>query len=110
MSLIAALSPLLLAAAAPSGPPCNSIPGWEQLLAGDTSRIIVLGELHGSDEVPALLADAACLTGRTRPVVVAVEQPSSDQPAIDAFMESDCGEEAREAFLRAHARPREARQ
>jgi len=101
MSMIAALSPLLLAAAAPGATPCNPIPGWDQVLAGDDPRVIVLGEVHGSNEVPALFADAVCLTAQTRPVVVAVEQRSDDQAAVDSFIASDGGEEARLAFLRA---------
>lgn len=99
MSMIAALSPLLLATAASSAAPCNPIPGWDQVLAGDEPRVIVLGEVHGSNEVPALFADAVCLTAQTRPVVVAVEQPSVDQAAVDSFIASDGGEEARLAFL-----------
>lgn len=100
MSLIAALSPLLLAAGAVPEP-CNPIAGWEQVLADDEVRWIVLGEMHGTNEVPAAFADAVCLTARARPVVVAVEQPSSEQPAIDAFLASDGGEEAKRAFLAA---------
>ena len=101
MSLFAALSPLFLSVAAAGAGSCNAIPGWDQVLADEATRIVVLGEVHGSNEAPAVVADAACLTAQTRPVVVALEQPSLDQPVIDAFIASDGGEAAREAFLAA---------
>jgi hypothetical protein len=101
MSIAAALSSLLLTAAGSSAVACNPIPGWDQVLAGEETRVILLGEIHGSNEVPALFADAVCLTAETRPVVVAVEQRSDDQTAIDSFIGSDGGEDARRAFLRA---------
>jgi hypothetical protein len=101
MSLFAALSPLPFSVVAAGAGPCNAIPGWDQVLADEATRIVVLGEVHGSNEAPAVVADAACLTAQTRPVVIALEQPSVDQAAIDAFIASDGGEAAREAFLAA---------
>jgi hypothetical protein len=94
------LAPLLLAAAAPNATTCTPIAGWEQLWTADT-RIVVFGEVHGSNEVPAVFADAVCLAAQSRPVVVALEQPASDQAAIDAFIASDGGPAAKAAFLRA---------
>ena len=93
------LSPLVMAATAPVEPACTAIPGWEQILADEAVRFVILGEMHGSNELPAVFADAVCLTARDRPVVVALEQTSADQPAIDAFMASDGGAEARRTFL-----------
>jgi len=101
MGLLAALSPLFFAAATPVAAQCAPIAGWDQVLADERSRIIVLGEMHGSNEIPAVFADAVCLTAQSRRVVVAVEQPSSDQSAVDAFIASDGGEAARSAFLQA---------
>lgn len=101
MSLVAALSPLLLAAAAPSNEPCKPIPGWDEVLTRDDLRFIVIGEIHGNNETPALFAEAVCLTAQSWPVVVALEQPSIDQPAIDSFMASDGSPEAKVAFLKA---------
>lgn len=98
MSLLAALSPLLTVAAATAAP-CNPIPGWERVLADEKVRIVVLGEMHGTNEMPALFADAVCLTAQARSVVVALEQPSVDQAAVDAFLASDGGDEAKRAFL-----------
>jgi len=102
MSLLSALSPLLLLAAGAAGAvPCHPIPCWEHVLADDRTRWIVIGEMHGTSETPALFADAVCLTARSRPVVVALEFPGAEQPAIDAFLDSDGGEQARRAFLAA---------
>jgi len=101
MSLFTALSSLVLAAVTPVAGQCEPIPGWDQVLADERSRIIVIGEVHGSNEVPATFANIVCLTAASRPVVVALEQPSMDQGAIDSFMASDGGVEARRAFLRA---------
>lgn len=101
MSLVALLAPLLVAAATPGVSPCIPIPGWDEVLASDRSRIIVFGEMHGSNEAPEIFADAVCQAAQSRKLVVGVEQPSSDQSAIDAFLVSDGGEAARRAFLAA---------
>lgn len=100
------LLPLLAAAALGSAKPaaasCTPIPGWDQVLARDKIRWIVIGELHGTVETPAIFADAVCLTARQRhPVVVALEMPSSDQGRIDAFIASDGGATAQAAFFKA---------
>lgn len=79
---------------------CQRIPNWEKVLEKQT-RWIVIGEIHGSNEVPEAFADAVCLTGQSKPVVVAVEQPTSDQLAIDSFLQSDGGAVAQSAFLKA---------
>lgn len=80
---------------------CVPIPGWEQVLAREELRWIVIGELHGTAETPAIFADAVCLAAQERRVVVALEVPSTDQPAIDAWLASDGGPAARAAFLKA---------
>ena len=99
------LAPLLgaaLTAASPAAANCAQIPGWDQVLAHDKVRWIVIGELHGTAETPAIFADAVCLTAQQRgPVTVALEMPSSDQSKIDAFIASDGGEAAQAAFFKA---------
>jgi hypothetical protein len=97
-----ALAPLALAAAAPSTAACAPIPGWDQVLADPKLHWIVIGELHGTAETPAIFADAVCLTAAKRgPVVVALEMPTRDQAAIDAFIASDGGPVARSEFFKA---------
>lgn len=94
--------PLAVAAASPAAPACNPIPGWDQVLADSKIRWIVIGELHGTAETPAIFADAVCLTAKERgPVVVALEMPSGDQAKIDAFMASDGAPTAQAEFFKA---------
>jgi hypothetical protein len=51
-------------------------------------RFVVVGEMHGTTETPAIFADLVCAARITqRPIVVGVEL--RDQDAIDAFMGSD---------------------
>jgi hypothetical protein len=70
------------------------------VIANPDRRWIVIGEVHGSAETPRIFADAVCLTADAREkVVVALEQPSTTQEAIDVFIGSDGGPEARRAFL-----------
>jgi hypothetical protein len=90
---------LFLAAAVPEKPLCASISGWDQVLSKKGARYLVLGEMHGTNEMPQVFADAVCLTSQERAVVVALELPQTDQPQIDAWLESDGGEDAKRALL-----------
>lgn len=100
MSFFYTLAPLLLAAGSPAASePCDSIPGWEQVLTEEV-RWIVVGEVHGTNEVPDIFADAVCLTAQSGPIMVGIEQPSIDQAAVEKFIASDGGEEAKREFLR----------
>lgn len=78
---------------------CRSVPGAEQVLDRPNLRWLVLGEMHGTTESPEGFSDMVCLSSRSRPVTVAVEQPTSEQASIDAFIGSDGGQEARSRFL-----------
>jgi hypothetical protein len=67
--------------------PCRPIPGLESLLA--TTRVLWLGEMHGTVESPAFLANATCLALRAgREVTVALEIPAEEQPRVDTFLAS----------------------
>ena len=101
MSLLAVLSPLLLATSTATPQPCSPIPGWEQVVARAETRWIVIGEMHGSNEVPELFSDAVCRTAQSRRVVVGIEQPAFQQDTINTFLASDGGEAARRLFLEA---------
>ena len=103
MSLSLGLASLVLAAAASSAAPCAPISGWEGVLTDERVRWVIIGEMHGNNETPAIFADAVCLTSQARKtVVVALELPSREQDAIDRFMASDGGKQAQREFL---ARP-----
>ena len=92
---------LSLLATAASAMRCAPVDGFAEVLAASQARWIVAGEMHGTNEMPAMFAALVCLASRAAHIVVAVEQPEQDQPAIDAYLNSDGGEEAEAAFLRA---------
>ena len=55
----------------------------------DSSRLVFLGELHGTNEAPALAAELACeMAHRPDGVTLALEIPSTDQPQIDRYLAS----------------------
>jgi hypothetical protein len=69
-------------------PRCPEIAGTERLWSQPGLRFVVVGEMHGTTETPAIFADLVCSARITqRPIVVGVEL--RDQDAIDAFMGSD---------------------
>jgi hypothetical protein len=96
------LAATLTIPAVPISEPCKPIPGWNEVVSDKNIRWIVLGEMHGTNEMPEIFADAACLTAEVSPTVVALELPEIDQPRIDAYLESDGGPTAKKAFLEAH--------
>ncbi|QIK78570.1 hypothetical protein G7077_06340 [Sphingomonas piscis] len=74
---------------------CEPISGLQQLLERPGLRWIIVGEQHGTNEMPAAFVDIVCHAATSkRPVVVAVERPEGEQAAIDAYMESDGGPKA----------------
>lgn len=90
----------LLLAMTPA-PACTPIAGADALWERPATRWIIVGEIHGTAESPRAFADLVCLASANRHVVVALEHPEADQPAIDAWLASDGGEAARAAFLAA---------
>lgn len=82
--------------------PCKPIPGWNTITSEKKIRWIVLGEMHGTNEMPEIFADAVCLTAQVSPTVVALELPAIDQPRIDAYLKSDGGPKAKQAFFEAY--------
>jgi hypothetical protein len=89
----------LALAALPAAPSCHPIAGWQDMLAKRKPHFIVIGEIHGNAESPTIFADAVCLTAEVTPVIVALELPASEQDAIDRFLASDGGTDARSQFL-----------
>jgi len=79
---------------------CNPVPGESQLWANSQTRYVIVGEVHGTVQTPALFADLACAAHASgRPVVVGIEISATAQPALDAFLASDGGVSARARFL-----------
>ncbi|NTX09382.1 hypothetical protein HUA76_01190 [Myxococcus sp. CA056] len=56
--------------------------------------VLLLGEMHGTQEVPRFVAQASCqATVAGIPVTVGLELPLENQGRVDAFLESQGGEE-----------------
>lgn len=73
----------LLAAAAVAA--CTPPPGTDTLL-DRPERVIMIGELHGTDQAPNAVAEIACAASERGPVVVALELEDTLQPTLDAFI------------------------
>ena len=81
-------------------PRCDPVPGAEALWADSSTRFVIVGELHGTTETPAVFADLVCLSSRDRPVAVGVEAGSDFVAVLNTYLDSDGGPDARAAFLR----------
>lgn len=89
----------LVALAAASISHCAPVGGAERLWSNEV-RWVIVGEVHGSNEVPAAFANLVCLAANTgRPVSVALEYSVDDQGAIDAYLASNGRQAARSKLL-----------
>lgn len=68
-------------------------------LAG-ARRLLLLGEFHGTREIPRLVARLATDYAAEGPVVVGLEVDHREQAALDAYLRSDGGRAARAALVR----------
>jgi hypothetical protein len=90
----------VLTAAALAAIGCTDLPGADELVRRPEIGFVLVGEYHGTNEMPAVARDIACAaTAAGRPLVFGVELTPVDQPAIDAFMQSDGRPAARAALL-----------
>ncbi|WP_247594638.1 hypothetical protein [Sphingopyxis sp. PAMC25046] len=95
----------LLAIAAPvSDEPveatCTPLPGVEAL--GDVQRpdFVIMGEAHGTAEIPAAFADLVCAYAAAgTPLTVGLEFLPAEQPALDAYLASNGDDGAKAALL-----------
>jgi hypothetical protein len=79
---------------------CADIPGVEVLFDRPSTRVIWVGEMHGTVEMPAMFGDLVCIAStRGRPVVVALERSQNDQALWDDFMTSDGTQADRDKLL-----------
>jgi hypothetical protein len=102
MACVAARPPRTAPAAKPFGlsstPACPAIPGEEAL----ASRVLLVGELHGTVEMPALFARLVCAAASREPrgeILVGLEIYGSAQDALERYLGSDGGLAARQALL-----------
>lgn len=66
----------------------------------EAGTTLILGELHGTREVPAFAASLVCQAARTTATVLALEVPYTEQARIDAFLASNGDAKARADLLR----------
>src|SRR5271157_1838404 len=79
---------------------CSPLPGADSLWRKPALRFLIVGEMHGSAEAPAIFADLVCAAlASKRPIVVGVERSTAEQGAIDAFLTGENHEAATRAFL-----------
>ncbi len=93
------ISAIVAALALSQAAPCSPSLGVKQLWAAQTTRFVVVGELHGTAEVPAAFAEMVCAASGDRPVNVGLEFEDTVQPDLDRWMSSSGDAAAREAFL-----------
>lgn len=75
------------------------MPGEAIPVAVQQAPFLVLGEVHGTREVPAFVAGYLCaLAKQGRAVTLALEIPAAEQGAIDAFLASAGGAADLERF------------
>jgi len=76
----------------------TSVAGLDPLLVPGT--IVMLGEIHGTVEIPAFVSDLACQAlARGHRVLLGLEYSASEQADLEAYMASDGGPAARRALL-----------
>ncbi len=98
-SLSLAAAVLIAGAQAASAKDLPCTPQTQIALSDITSRIILVGEMHGTNEIPGFVGGLACSILREgKPLIVGLESPASNQLALNAYMDSDGGEAARAAL------------
>jgi hypothetical protein len=74
------------------------VAGMEEVLS--PGGVLLLGELHGTKEVPAFVGTVGChVASAGVPVVVGLELPREEQRALRRYLKSDGGKEARAALV-----------
>jgi len=92
----------LLAMATPAERACGAPPGSVAMLEATEGRILVVGEIHGTAQVPQYIQGLACLSlARGESVVIGLEQSADEQARLDAYMASDGDAEARSTLVEA---------
>jgi hypothetical protein len=85
------------AAVAPSAAePALALPAG----VGAPRSTILIGDLHGTREIPAFVGRLTSTVLARQPVVLALEFTGDVAPSLDAYLASDGGQAARDAFMR----------
>ncbi|HWW57049.1 MAG TPA: hypothetical protein VN047_09165 [Sphingopyxis sp.] len=97
---------LLTATATPAATPadagafCTPMPGVEAFRYTVRPDFIIVGEAHGTAELPAAFADIVCAFAMMRePLTVGIEFLPAEQAALDTYLASNGNEAAKIALL-----------
>lgn len=93
-------APVASANAVTSSPGCTPLPGAEMLRDVQKPDFVIMGEAHGTTELPAAFADLVCAYAKTgAPLTVGVEFLPTEQPALDTYLASNGDDAAKAALL-----------
>lgn len=79
--------------------PACAAPAGTAALLGRPERILVVGDWHGTVEIPAAFLGIVCEAARQGPVTIALEMPETERVLFRHALEAPTEEAAREAFL-----------
>lgn len=74
----------LMAALAAPLPPCDPLPGWEEVAEAADGKFLIFGEMHGSAQSPQAVADYICAASKTRSILLAIEFNSTSDAGFQA--------------------------
>jgi hypothetical protein len=79
---------------------CTPLPGVEALRDVQRPDFLIMGEAHGTAELPAAFADLVCAYAAAgTPLTVGLEFLPAEQPALDAYLASSGDDAAKAALL-----------
>ncbi len=97
---INAEEPVVERAATGHSPDCAPMPGTEKLRDQRRADFVIMGEAHGTVELPDAFAGLVCAYAATGdPLTVGLEFLPAEQVSIDAYLASDGGDAAKRILL-----------
>ncbi len=101
LSLLAMAAP---ASDEPAETACAPLPGAEVLRDVQRPDFVIMGEAHGTAELPVAFADLVCAYAAAgTPLTVGLEFLPAEQPALDTYLASNGDDAAKAALLASHA-------
>jgi len=86
--------------AAPCASGCPDLPRADLVVTDASKRFVIMGERHGTAEIPSLFGNLVCLAASSGPVVVGLEMQADQQQSLDIYMASSGSQKDRNALLR----------
>jgi hypothetical protein len=95
MIMLATMIAMLVALQEPSVAECGLISGADTLLDEADGRLVLLGELHGTQQAPAFTASLICQgVARGDHTILGLEMSATEQDRLEAYLSSDGSETA----------------